>query len=202
MTLDIDDCDQNTCLRRERPAMTARHHDFLRSSGTGRLRLDVDLNLGRIPAGDRIELCGQAEMATMMSIQAFMITWSPGFDGLGPVEHAAISANRHVGKNVEGLGNAKSLRLEIGCHDLAQVSGAAGMIVLHTVQPIAMLIAGRGQQVVDPAGISDQLKDRTAMVGGKLSPSIGHSLLTHTRVCIAERCSSRSLALKAQKSAH
>ena len=40
------------------------------------------------------------------------------------------------------------------------------MIALDPVEPVAMLVARGGQQVVDAAGVGDQLQDRAAVVRG------------------------------------
>src|SRR6266851_3738455 len=59
----------------------------------------------------------------------------------------------------------EDLAREIGFHRRAQIAGAARMIALDAIEPVAVLVAGSGQQVVDATGIGDELQDRATMIG-------------------------------------
>ena len=51
-----------------------------------------------------------------------------------------------------------------GRHHLAEIAGATRMLALHAVQPIAVFVARRGQQVMHAAGVLHELQDGAPLV--------------------------------------
>src|SRR5215472_12190856 len=122
------------------------------------------MKLSRIPARDWVEFLRARRNGDDTIYPGLEYNVVAGPRRILTGQYATIGKYLYVRKQIERLRDVHATGKK-PLHHVAKVSLATGMLPLHSIEPIAMLVAGSRQQIVHPTGIRDYLKNWAAMIG-------------------------------------